>query len=85
MSVHVSIDRVVIEGLPVKAAETRVLRSAMIAELERLLAEHGLGRSLSGGGAYVSVPAPIAPVPVSTDARELGTTLARAVYGGLGV
>ena len=81
----VHIDRLVLEGIDLPAGQRPLLAGALAAELGRLLAEGGLDRGLSGGGAWRSVPG--GTIELGGPAAEpggLARQIAGAVYGGLG-
>lgn len=83
MTIRVHIDRLVLEGLPVRRDEGPAVRRAVERELSRLLAEGGLSPVLAPGGAYPDVPAGSLDISGSSPA-EIGTGIARAVYRGIG-
>ena len=80
MKINVAIDRLVLDGLDVAAADRPHLRAAVEAELARLIASGGI--DVSSGGAVPSVPAP--PIGVSSSPKNLGRAIAGSVYGGIG-
>jgi hypothetical protein len=80
MKVRLEIERLVVDGLPLSRGEAGRLRSAVEAELVRLLADGGLGVQ---GGAIASVAGPTVPVGDGRDPVAVGTQVARAVYGSL--
>ncbi len=84
MKIEVHIERLVLEGLPVTAAEGPRVRAALAAELGRMLAAGGLAPQLRGGGAVPRVAAP----HVNLGARErpdtIGRHIARSVHAAIG-
>jgi hypothetical protein len=84
MNIDLHIDRLVLEGLPIGAAQGPLVQAAVEAELSRLLTEQGPAARLQSGGALPSLRAsPVRLVPGSTPA-QVGVQIARSVYGGMG-
>ncbi len=77
-----TIDRLILEGLPLAPGEERLLRAALETELARLLAEGGLPAAWQAGGAVPSLSAPALDAIGGT--AELGRAVARSVYSSLG-
>lgn len=84
MSVHLHIERLVLEGIDLGPTERPLLQAALEAELGRLLAQGGLGADLAGGGAVPSVRATGFEMGGDKDPTRLGQQIAGAVYGGIG-
>jgi hypothetical protein len=89
MTIHVHIERLILEGLPLGPGAGARMQAAVEAELARLLAvgstaEGGIARAWPEGGAVPAVPA--APIQLNAGARpaEIGVQIARSVYGGIG-
>jgi len=83
VTVRVHIERLVLDGLPVTAAQGPRVQAAVEAELTRLIETQGVSRGLRLGGNMPRVDAP--PVRVrSVDARETGRAIARSIYRGIG-
>lgn len=84
MKLRVHIDRLVLDGYSLTAAETRVVKAAMERELARLLAREGVGQELRARAAVADVrggafqPASGEPPP------RLGERIARSVHAGIG-
>jgi hypothetical protein len=83
MTIRVHIDRLVLEGMPVRSHEGPAVQKAVEKELTRLLAEGGLSADLASGGAYPEVPA-LNLTTSGSSPKEIGKGIARAVYGGIG-
>lgn len=85
MTVHLRIDRLIIDGLPLGPGDAARLQAAVEAELTRLIAEGGLPPALAAGGARARADA---PAPLRVDAgltpEALGTRLAGVIHGGIG-
>lgn len=84
MKIHLHIDRLVLEGIDLASAGRPVLQAAVEAELGRLLAEGGVSPDLAGGGAVPSVRAGGFEMGGDGNPDQLGTRIARSVYGGIG-
>ena len=85
-SIHVQIESLVLEGLPISPAQRPLFQAALEKELGRLLAEEderGLTPLLHGGGAVYSLPAPDLQVERNSSPAQLGIQTARSIYGGL--
>jgi len=83
MKMHVHIERLVLEGLPVSSHDGPRVQAAVTAELERLIGAHGFSHELRAAGAVPAVGAGALKIAERTSPRRLGTQIARAVYGGL--
>jgi len=84
MKMTVHIERLILDGLPVSSHDSRHVRVAVTAELGRLIGAHGISDGLRQGGAIPTVQAGALLTNSRTTSRQLGTQIARAVYGGLG-
>ena len=84
MSVRVQIDRLVLEGFRLSAAESRQVKAAMGSELSRLLTERGLSEDLQAGGATPAMRAGNFAPRRETQPSQLGRDIARSVHGGIG-
>jgi len=82
-SVRLHIDRLVLDGVNVRAADRPRLQAAIESELARLIATGGISPELADGVAVPSVRAP--QIALSNDSKQLGTSIAGAVYGGVGI
>jgi hypothetical protein len=84
LNIHLHIERLVLNGIPLLPGERPLLQAAVEAELTRLLTSGGLGDALQSGGAWYSVrTARIQPENDGNSAR-LGEQVAGAVYEGIG-
>jgi hypothetical protein len=84
MDIHIHIERLVLDGLPVERRQRGVVQSALEAELARLLAGGGLSESLSAGVALPVLRAGHIQLAVPHDPAQIGGQIASAVYSGLG-
>ena len=83
MNIHLHIERLILDGLPVEPRDGARVRVAVEAELTRLLTDGGLGEAYTSGGAIACLRTDTIQ---ASDARPqpLGAQIARAVYGGIG-
>jgi hypothetical protein len=84
MNVQLHIERLILDGLPVTAAQGPRVKAAMEAELTRLLAEGGLNRELQQGGATTRLRADTIRLAPQGSPAQLGRQIAQSVYGGIG-
>lgn len=81
MSINVSIERLILEGLPVDQAQGAHVQVAVETELARLLTEQGI--SHVSGGAVPSLPANSVDVTRESNPAQLGHKIAQAIYSSL--
>ena len=84
MKIHLHIERVVLEGVPVSASERPLLRAAMETELTQLLRNGELSDELRAGATLAQVRAGAIQVAKESSPKKLGTDIAHAVHQGLG-
>lgn len=82
-SVHVRIERLVLEGLPLTRAQGEQVGAALEAELSRLLAEGRLDPALLASGALPALPAGPLRLDADTSPARLGRQIARAIHEGI--
>jgi hypothetical protein len=84
MKINLHIERLILDGLPVRAAQGALIQSAIETELAQLLTEGGLSSELTAGGAIPRLPA--SSIQLTTDAApaRLGQQVAGVVYRGIG-
>jgi hypothetical protein len=82
MTVRLHIDRLVLEGLDVRAGSRGTIAGAVEQELARLIANGGLAPSLAGGAALPSVAG--GSIAATGSPTGLGAAIAGAVYDGVG-
>lgn len=83
MSVRIHIDRLVLDGVSVRAADRLRLQAAVEAELARLITSGGLAPELAQGIAVPAVRAPQIALAPHAKPAQLGASIAGAVYGGV--
>lgn len=83
MNVHLHIDHLVLDGLPVDAGQGEVVQAAVQAELTRLLVSSDLAPGLRSGGARPSVRSENIHLTGDETPTTLGQQIGQAVYGGI--
>lgn len=84
MNVRLHIDRLVVDGFGMQHADGRLVKAAVQNELTRLLTGNGLRHEFKQGGAVPQVRAGALEAGPKPSPRNLGTQIARSVYGGIG-
>ena len=84
MNISVHIERLILEGLSVTSSQGALVQAALEKELGRLLAAHGLSEELHRGGAVPRVRADAIHLSQENPPAQLGQSIARAIYGGIG-
>lgn len=84
MTIHVHIERLVLDGLPVTGAQAPRVEAALEAELGRLLADGEVSPGLLSDGAVAHVPGGTIQMSGQSDPAGIGRQVARALYGGIG-
>jgi hypothetical protein len=84
MRIHLHIERVVLDGVPVSATERPLLHIAMETELTELLRNGELSDELRAGTALAHLRAGAVRVGKDSNAKRLGTDIAHVVFQGLG-
>ena len=83
MTIHLHIDTLVLDGMPVEAGDAESVRAAAIEALKRLLATGAGVPGLRSGGARASVPADDIRLTEGQTPAALGRQIGQAVYGGI--
>jgi hypothetical protein len=83
MTIHVHIERLVLDGLPVVRAQRGTLASALVAEMGRLLAAEGIGSILTADSALAHLRAADLRLGASGGPAALGTQIAAAIHAGM--
>ncbi|OYY68096.1 hypothetical protein [Sphingomonas sp. 28-63-12] len=84
MIVNLHIERLVLEGLPVRAKDTTVLAAAVDAALRRLLAEPGTAAALNAGASTAVRAGEPITLTTASDPAAIGDLIGRAIFGGIG-
>jgi hypothetical protein len=82
MKIHLHIERVVLDGVPVD--QPRILRKALEQELTSRLMKGGLLPELRSGGAVPHVHGGAIELSQRSHPARLGSQIAGAVYRGIG-
>jgi hypothetical protein len=83
MKIKLHIERLVLDGLPVERRDGSIVQAAVESELTRLLSSEGLAPSLLSGGAVPHAPGGSIQLTGQSNPTQMGTQIAKAVYGGL--
>lgn len=84
INVHIHIERLILEGLPLRTLQGLQVQAAVEKELGRLLALGGIPDELQVGGAVPRLRAPALELAKETQPTLLGQQIARSVYRGIG-
>jgi hypothetical protein len=84
VKIVIHIDRLALEGLPLRSAQSPRLRRVIERELSRLLSSGGIAATLSQGGALPRIDAPHIHFAARERPDALGRRIAGAVYRGIG-
>ena len=82
--IHLHIERLILDGLPLEHGQGPLVQAAVEAELSRLLTENGLAPGLQTGGAVPGVQARGIQLSPGHSPARLGRQIAGSVYGGIG-
>jgi hypothetical protein len=84
VNINLHIERLVLDGLNIGPEQGAQVKTAVEAELSRLLTEGGLASGLQGGGALNQVRSSGIQLANDRNPAGLGKQIAGAVYGGIG-
>lgn len=84
MNVNLNIERLVLEGFQLRPGEHVLVGAAVEQELTRLLSERGVSTQLLSGGAVPRLTASDMRLTGGESPRQIGTQIARSLYGGIG-
>jgi hypothetical protein len=84
MSIHLHIERMVLEGVPLDGRQGPEVQASIERELARLLQGGGGTLPVSTSGRLAAVDGGAIRLAQSADASGLGEQIATAVYRGLG-
>jgi hypothetical protein len=83
-NIHLHIERLILDGLPIERAQGPHVQAAVEAELSRLLTEKGLAVDLQASGAVPSVNTNGIQLTADSSPAQMGRQIAQSVYGGIG-
>lgn len=83
MNINLHIERLILDGISIEQHQRPVLKTALEAELGRLLANNGIASDLQRSGALHSLRAGSMEVENNGEPSHLGQQIAQAVHGGL--
>ncbi len=84
MNIELRIDRLVLEGLPLSAAQGALVQRAVETELARLLSEGRLAERWQKSGALPVVQGGAISLAPGGSPAQMGAQIAQSVYSGLG-
>lgn len=84
MNINLHIERLILDGVPVKHRQRPLLQATIETELVRLLAAGELASNLLVGGSLPQVPAGTIQLTDENNPTPLGQQIAQAIYGGIG-
>ena len=82
--IHLHIERLILDGLPIEHGQGPHVQAAVEAEMTRLLTENGLAEHLQSGGALPRLNAHAIQLAPGASPAQLGQQIAQSVFGGLG-
>lgn len=84
MTIHVHIDRLVLDGFSLAPSDATLVHAAVERELVRLVASRGLAVHPATGGAFASVTGGALRGAPTTRPAALGVRIAGVVYSAIG-
>jgi hypothetical protein len=84
VTIHVHIDRLVLDGFSLAQSDGALVHAAVQHELVRLLAQRGFTPALATGGAFASIAGGTVRAGSTTRPAALGEGIAAAVHSGIG-
>jgi len=85
MNIHIHVERLILDGLPVTNLQGPQVRAAVEKELARLLAAEGLSHEIRGAGVVPHVSGGTLRIGTEIQAARLGQSIAQAVHEGIGI
>ena len=82
-NIHLYIDRLILDGLPVDRTHAPHLQTALETELTRLLVENGLSTDLQSGGAVPSIRVNPIQLIAGNNPTQMGAQIAQSVFSGM--
>lgn len=84
MTIHIHIDRLIFEGIPLSQRQRRLLQASLEAELGRLVAGDRLGAERLSQAAAPHIDAGEMGFTPNSSPVQMGQQIAQAVYRGMG-
>ena len=84
MNINLHIERLILDGLPLEARDSAVLRAAVEVELARLLSQNADISNRQTGDAMPSVRADAIQLTNETSPAQTGRQIAGSIYAGIG-
>ncbi len=83
MKIHIHIERLVLDGLPIDRLSGPIVQQAVQAELSRLFADGGTSSSLQSMGAVPSLRTEPIGIRSGMQPSAIGQQIAHAIHGGM--
>ncbi len=80
MNINLHIERLILDGLPVEARDSALVRAAVESELSRLLSERGIPSDLQTEANQARILAPTLRLNSPSHAKEIGTQIGAGIY-----
>jgi hypothetical protein len=84
MNINLHIERLILDGLSLEAANRALLQAAVETELVRLLTRDGVGQHLQNGGASPRASASEIRLTAQAGPEQMGKQIAGSIYGSIG-
>jgi hypothetical protein len=83
VNINLTIERLILDGLNIEPSHGALVKTAVEAELSRLLTQAGLAPGLRSGGVFPRVRAHSIQVSPGDKPTQVGRHIARAIYKGV--
>lgn len=83
MNIHLYIDQLVLEGLPVSGGQADLIKSAVEAELKQLLTDGMLAPNLRTKGSLASIQSKELHIAAEETPTSLGLQIGQILYGSI--
>lgn len=84
MKINVHIERLILDGLPIRTSQGTLVQASLERELASLLSGNGLAPELMAGGAVSHLPATSIQLTKDSPPPRVGQQIAQAVHGRIG-
>ena len=84
MNINLHIERLILDGLPLEARDSAILRAAVEVELARLLTENNVAANRQTGEAAPSARADAIQLTGESNPAQIGRQIAGSIYESIG-